>query len=465
MNTNDLVNSIFPTVWEDETAHLKSDNNPKGFVLGGQPAAGKSGLIKEVKENLKGNVLVINGDEFRKFHPDYKKLRDTHGDNWVSHTSDFSGKMTERFLEQGIKEKLNIVIEGTFRTTEAPLKTLSDFKESDYETTVMIKTTDPEQSWKSTIDRFNDALSMGEDTRAVPKDHHDLVVRNLASNGQIVFDSGLADKFQVYSREAKMFDSSDNQNSKSVKDSIFSVMYSKKIIDSLSNDGLTPQDKPTAVIYDAFNQEGLKSAEQAITTKLNGNVRVIDRNELVKLHPDYDSFKENPDELKKQKNEFGQQAQDILIEDAINKRLNVAIEQGFENPETPTEMIQDLNQAAYSVIGYVNGNKPQSLSTQIKTSETVNRMANGAEHIYEEKLTDQFIVEHNKQHLFDSNEPPRHGNAVSIAINAAHKGTSIQDELKECFGVEVNKAREKISQEQAQKQSQSQGYDKQSLGL
>lgn len=229
------------------------------------------------------------------------------------------------------------------------------------------------------------------------------------------------------------------------------------------NESVKPTDKPTAVIYDALNQDGLKSAEQAITDKLNGNVRVIDRNELVKLHPDYESFKDKPDELKKQKEDFGQEAQNILIDDAINKRLNVAIEQGFEHPETPEQIIQDLNQAAYSVVGYVNGDKPQSLSSQIKTSEVVNRMANGAEHIYEEKLTDQFIVEHDKQHLFDSNHAPRHGNAVAIAINAAHNGTSIKDELQECFGVEVNKAREKISQEQSQKQSQ--GYDKQSMSL
>ncbi|KAA6234077.1 AAA family ATPase [Campylobacter sp. LR291e] len=50
-------------------------SNPKGFVLGGQPGAGKSNLIKIVKNELEGNVIVMNGDDFRKYHSDYKNFQ------------------------------------------------------------------------------------------------------------------------------------------------------------------------------------------------------------------------------------------------------------------------------------------------------------------------------------------------------------------------------------------------------
>jgi len=437
---------------------------PKAIFIVGLNGSGKS-TIRDVV-SMPDNILIIDPDKIQR-------------ENSLNELS--AGRLASKTFHDAIHEKKDFLMESTL-TGKTSLKKIQQSKDAGFDVDCYyVGLSNVDENIKRVKQRVaNGGHNIPEN---IIRRRYDDSYNNLESLVKIVDSLRVYDNTDSFKLRAKFIKSNleyidikDNKNIEGGRLNEFLTKHNynshiqnpddsfvNKVLEPYKNDNLTRSDNPTAVIYDALNQEGLKSAEQAITTKLNGNVRVVDRNELVKLHPDYDSFKENPDELKKQKNDFGQQAQDILIEDAINKRLNLAIEQGFENPETPTEMIKDLNQAAYSVIGYVNGNKPQSLATQIKTSETVNRMANGAEHIYEEKLTDQFIVEHDKQHLFDSNDPPRHGNAVSIAINAAHKGISIQDELKECFGVEVNKAREKISQEQVQKQSQ--GYDKQKLGL
>jgi hypothetical protein len=226
-----------------------------------------------------------------------------------------------------------------------------------------------------------------------------------------------------------------------------------------------PQEKPVAVIYDAFNQKGLQNAEEAIADRLNGNVRVINREELVKHHPSYDIFKDSPEELEKQKNSFGQKAAKFLMADAIQNRLNVAIEQGMDKTETPEQNIADFKQAAYQVVGCVNVDKQPDLKQQVKTDSVINNLANRAESIYEAKLTDQFIVAENKQHIFDSNDAPRYGNPVAVAINAAHKGVSIKDELKKEFGQTVEVTKNRITEENKIKESQQQGYDKQSMKL
>ncbi len=58
----------FHKAWKNTTVQnpeAKSTEYPKGFVLGGQPAAGKSKSISRIKSEYFGeNVLVINGVDF-----------------------------------------------------------------------------------------------------------------------------------------------------------------------------------------------------------------------------------------------------------------------------------------------------------------------------------------------------------------------------------------------------------------
>lgn len=79
MNTDEILQKQLAKVWENEilnnNARATPQQNPKGFVLGGQPGAGKSILIEKIKKELNSNVIVINGDDYRKYHPDYTKFQ------------------------------------------------------------------------------------------------------------------------------------------------------------------------------------------------------------------------------------------------------------------------------------------------------------------------------------------------------------------------------------------------------
>ena len=115
--------------------------------------------------------------------------------------------MTERVIEKALREGYNISVEGTFRTTETPMRTLEDMREHGYETAVYIQTAPSEVSWQSTLERYQAMELLGETPRATPKEHHDLVVKLLPQNADAVFLSGKADVFKVYSREGLIFDS------------------------------------------------------------------------------------------------------------------------------------------------------------------------------------------------------------------------------------------------------------------
>ena len=175
--TDNKLNVAFAT--SVQSNDIKSTSTPKAFVLGGQPGAGKSTLISEIVEELNNNVVIINGDEYRKLHPHYKELQKEYGKDAPQHTAKFAGMMTEAVLNKAIENKYNIVIEGTFRTAETPIKTLELFKNNNYETNVGILICDQSQSWISCIHRYNKMLAENpSEARYTDKKHHDLVVKN-----------------------------------------------------------------------------------------------------------------------------------------------------------------------------------------------------------------------------------------------------------------------------------------------
>lgn len=160
---DEFVNKRLNLIWQEQILDKSSSaipyqNKPQGFVLGGQPGAGKSNLLSEVKKRLNRNIIVINGDDFRKYHPDYERLQKGKGKDSSIHTQEFAGKMTNAILNKAIQERYNIVIEGTFRTIEAPLKTLKQFKDNGYETNVLVQTCKQEISWASCLERYEKAL-------------------------------------------------------------------------------------------------------------------------------------------------------------------------------------------------------------------------------------------------------------------------------------------------------------------
>lgn len=200
---------IFRHLWNDliSEQQVSPVKSPKGFVLGGQPGAGKSNLVGIIRQELNRNVLIINGDEFRRYHPNFDGIQEQYGIDSPKHTAAFSGHMTERVIEKTLREGYNISVEGTFRTTETPMRTLEKMREHGYETAVYIQTAPSEVSWQSTLERYQVMELLGETPRATPKEHHDLVVKLLPQNADTVFLSGKADVFKVYSREGLIFDS------------------------------------------------------------------------------------------------------------------------------------------------------------------------------------------------------------------------------------------------------------------
>ena len=73
--------------------------HPKGVLLGGQSGAGKTRLQKIVLAKNEEAFIVINGDEYRKLHPNFAKIQERFGIDAPAHTAAWSGAMVEALID------------------------------------------------------------------------------------------------------------------------------------------------------------------------------------------------------------------------------------------------------------------------------------------------------------------------------------------------------------------------------
>lgn len=235
MNDGDFsietFNERLKQTYIDITEPMTPLNAPRAFILGGQPGAGKTGLQEIMSNQCSGNLIIINGDEFRELHPDFKYLQEKYGKDSVDYTGKFSGKMTESLIKKLKSDKYNVLVEGTLRTSEVPLNTCRNFKESGYSVTLGIMAVKPEISYISTIFRYEKMLEMGKFPRATAKDKHDYVVAKIPENLKEIYDSKQFDNIVIYNREGEcLYDMSANVGitPDTVMDEMFTGQWTQK---------------------------------------------------------------------------------------------------------------------------------------------------------------------------------------------------------------------------------------------
>lgn len=228
-------------IWNDiqrEYKSLSSVSKPEGIITGGTPGAGKSVFVKLAKNRLNDNLLVIDGDQYRKFHPNFAKLQKLVGSDIAFVTGPFYGKMVRNILTKAMDHKYNVIIESTFKSVDSPLDYLKALKAAGYTTTVNIVAVDKEVAWQSTIERKEKMIAAGEPSRSVDRAYFDQTAANLASNVESVYKTGLVDKLEVRNRTTRLFDSRLNDISQ-LQNIIKQELGILKQVSKLINNGMS----------------------------------------------------------------------------------------------------------------------------------------------------------------------------------------------------------------------------------
>lgn len=193
-------NRAFAKFYEALTYGKQPVKTPTAFLLGGQGGAGKSSIHDFLGQHI-GNIISIDGDTFRHEHPNFEIIQKIYGSEAANITQSFANNITNAMIEKLSDDGYNLVIEGTCRRADVPLKTCNDLKEKGYRVELAIMCTDKDEAWQSTIDRANSMRALGLAPREVPKEKYQETVAALPGNISILYQSGAFDDITLYNRQ------------------------------------------------------------------------------------------------------------------------------------------------------------------------------------------------------------------------------------------------------------------------
>lgn len=175
-------------------------DTPMAFLLGGQSGAGKTTLHGVLRSCLGDNVVIINGDEYRSKHPRYREFDRKYGPESVNHTAEWAGRMTEELIDTLSRKGYNLIIEGTLRTADVPMKTATLLRARGYAVSLALMTVKPEISLISCQIRYEQMRIAGTVPRATDPAHHNKIVHDIVGNVTVLQESGLFDEVLLYNR-------------------------------------------------------------------------------------------------------------------------------------------------------------------------------------------------------------------------------------------------------------------------
>lgn len=157
-------------------------------MLGGQSGAGKATLHNAFRNALNGNVIVVSGDEYRFFHLRYKQIYAQYGIDSPAYTAAWAGRMVEAIVDAFSIMGYNLIIEGTLRMSDVPLKTARLLHDRGYSVSLAFMAVKPEISLISCQLRYEQMRIAGTEPRAVDPVRHLSIVKTVVGNLKVLED-------------------------------------------------------------------------------------------------------------------------------------------------------------------------------------------------------------------------------------------------------------------------------------
>ena len=207
-------------------------DNPVAIYIGGQPGCGKSTMLRAIKEEKNNIVCIVGLDNYRIYHPNYKKIEEVINEYWkdkketidsskgndiAAFTSNFAGIVSDLIIEDLTDKKYNIAIEWGMRNPMVPLSTMEELKNKGYKNIVKFIVVDKETSKKACKIRDDILNNNNLILRRIPNYFHDDAVNTLPYSSEQIYIEGyinrkIIDEFLLIDRNNNiLWDSSSDK--------------------------------------------------------------------------------------------------------------------------------------------------------------------------------------------------------------------------------------------------------------
>lgn len=178
---------------------LQSLEQPTFVMLGGQPGAGKTGLLTTSRDELRGQGATISvvGDDLRSFHPGYRSLQRRDPEHAAFLTNPDASRWVERLLEDARERRVNVVLETTMRQPDNVERIMTAFREAGYRTEARVIAVNERESWQRVHLRYEAMIAAGAAPRFTVKAVHDAAAVGMITSLERIEEKGLADRVEV----------------------------------------------------------------------------------------------------------------------------------------------------------------------------------------------------------------------------------------------------------------------------
>ncbi len=197
------------TIYEKiERHHFKNTeptDRPQAIILGGQPGAGKSGLLEASKQGFEGrNVVTINGDELRYYHPQYRDIQRADERRFAELTDPHARPWTKQLFDSTIETRRNVVFEGTMREAGPITETMRRLKAAGYYVVARVIATNERDSMAGIHRRYEEQKAAKGFGRWSSVQAHDDAYKGMPATVEYIEHNKLADRVQVYDRKGNV---------------------------------------------------------------------------------------------------------------------------------------------------------------------------------------------------------------------------------------------------------------------
>lgn len=196
--THDFYYDIIKRTYTSGKVPVK---NPIAIIIGGQTGAGKSSLIGySTKMFSDDNVIIINSDEIKPFHPKSEEIAKLYPKLYTKITDQESNTWTSRLFEELRKEGYNIIFEGTMKNNRIADESITELQQLGYTIIVRGLAVCDLESRMSILERYEGQVSKKGWGRLVVTDHHNQTYNGMPNTIDYIEQNLRYDVLEIFAR-------------------------------------------------------------------------------------------------------------------------------------------------------------------------------------------------------------------------------------------------------------------------
>lgn len=202
LGADELERIFVELVAPDIFAATLSTERPIGAIVGGQPGAGKTAIVRHVADQLPAAAVIV-GDDLRAFHPDFAAVMARDPLGMPAYTAKAAGTWVDRAIQEACDRGVSLVLETTFRRPETVLRTAQRLRDARHQVHVYALAVPSAVSRLGTVQRYVAQLEQHGAGRWTHSQFHDDAVTMMPETLERVVDAGLVDELHVVDRSAR----------------------------------------------------------------------------------------------------------------------------------------------------------------------------------------------------------------------------------------------------------------------